>query len=117
MNKNKNTAIIISLLSAVVVFVENYFNIFDAMANLDEYTLFVLLRSIAVLGIVYVAYLCFAQNEKRWFWTMGITALWINASLSSGSVSLIISLLNLATLAVLVMAIFKLKFSRNTKNN
>ena len=109
--KNKNIIIAISLLSAVIVFVENTFAISGAMDRLDAYTIFVLLRSIAVLGIAYVAYLCFRQNKKRWAWIIGLTALWTHASLAGGSISLVPMLLNLASLGVLVSAIFKLKFN------
>lgn len=109
MTKNKNVAVVISLLSAIIVFAENYLNIFDAMVGPDAYTIFVLLRSVAVLGTAFVAYLCFRQNKKEWFWIMGITALWINASLAGGSVSLIPSLLNLVALGVLITSLFRLK--------
>ena len=111
MNKNKNIVLVISLLSAIIVFAENYLNIFDVMVSPDDYTLFVLFRSVAVLGMSYVAYLCFVQNKKGWFWTIGLTTLWIHASLVGGSISLIPTILNLVAMAVLVVSIFKLKLS------
>ncbi|MEK7539420.1 MAG: hypothetical protein AAB595_02180 [Patescibacteria group bacterium] len=109
MTKNKNIAVVISLLSAIIVFAENYFNIFNTMVGPDAYTIFVLLRSVAVLGAAFVAYLCFRQNKKEWFWVMGITALWINASLSASSTALIPSLINLIALGILVTSLFGLK--------
>jgi len=109
MNKKKNLITVISLLSAMVVFTENIFIVSETMDFLDAYTLFVLLRSVAVVGIAYIAYLSFAQNKKRWAWLMGIVALWLHASLVGGSVSLIPMVLNVSAMGILVVSLFKMR--------
>ena len=109
MNKKKNFIIIISLLSALIVFAENTLIISGEMNRLDAYTLFVLLRSVAIVGIAYVAYLSFAQNKKKWAWLMSIVALWLHASLAGGSVSLIPMLLNIIAFGMLIVSIFSLR--------
>lgn len=109
MNKNKNLIVIASLLSALVVFAENTFVISGEINRLDAYTLFVLLRSVAIVGIAYVAYLSFAQNKKKWALIMSIVALWLHASLTGGSTTLIPTLLNIATFSVLIISIFGLR--------
>lgn len=108
MNKNKNLIIIASLLSALIVFAENTFVISGEMSRLDAYTLFVLLRSVAIVGIAYVAYLSFAQNKKKWAWTMSIVAMWLHASLSGGSVALIPTILNITAFGILAVSLFGL---------
>lgn len=117
MNKTKNIMIVASLLSAIVVSLENIYAIFGTMDHSDAYTLFVLLRSIVVFGTAYVAYLCFIENKKGWFWTMGLTSLWLNASLSGGSLSIIPMILNLVAFVVLVISLFKLRLSSQENNN
>lgn len=112
MNKNKNLIIIASLLSAMVVFAENTFVISGEMNRLNAHTLFVLLRSVAVVGIAYVAYLSFTQNKKKWAWLMSIVALWLHASLTGGSTTLIPTLLNIATFGVLIISIFVLRLDK-----
>ena len=109
MNKKKNLITVIALLSAIVVFAENTFIISGEMNRLDVYTLFVLLRSVAIVGIAYIAYLSFAQNKNKWAWLMSIVALWLHASLAGGSVSLIPMLLNIVAFSVLVVSLFSLR--------
>ena len=112
MNKNKNLIIIASLLSAMVVFAENTFVISGTINRLDAYTLFVLLRSVAIVGIAYVAYLSFAQNKKKWALLMSIVALWLHASLIGGSVSLIPMALNIVAFGILTVSIFSLRLEK-----
>ena len=93
----------------MIVFAENTFIISGTINRLDAYTLFVLLRSVAIVGIAYVAYLSFAQNKKKWAWLLCAVALWLHASLVGGSVALIPMVLNTAAFGVLIVSIFSLR--------
>jgi len=115
MNKNKNTIIMVSLIATIIVFLENTLNIAEGMSIPNGYTLFILLRSLAVVGTAYVAYLAYTQNKKGWFWTIGITALWINASMAGGSISVIPMLLNITALVILITSIFGLNLDEAKK--
>ena len=68
MNKEKFNNYYSSFISYSSIYGKNTFIISGEMNRLDAYTLFVLLRSVAIVGIAYVAYLSFAQNKKGWAW-------------------------------------------------
>jgi hypothetical protein len=84
------------------------------MNILNGYTLIVFLKGVALVGVLYIIYLCYTQRKEKWAWTLAITALWANASIAGASISLIPMILNVVAAGVVVGALFGLRLEEKS---